>query len=55
MSVGRDDRIALSACSNGNASDAAAPAHVEHAVTEAALTRISLTADAVGRLGIERP
>ena len=45
--------IGLSACGNDNASDAAAPAHVEHAVTEAELTRISLTAEAVARLGLE--
>jgi RND family efflux transporter MFP subunit len=45
--------IGLSACGNDNASDAAAPAHVEHAVTEAELTRISLTAEAAARLGVE--
>jgi cobalt-zinc-cadmium efflux system membrane fusion protein len=45
--------IGISACENESASDGALPAHVDHAVAEAELTRISLTTEAAARLGVE--
>ncbi len=44
--------VALVACGDGNVAQAP-PAHVEHAVPESALATLTLTADAVRRLGIE--
>ena len=45
--------MALSACESNSTADATAPAHVENPISEAHLTTVSLTADAVRRLGIE--
>ena len=45
--------IAIAACENENASSTVPPARVENATPEAQLTTVSLTEDAVRRLGIE--